>query len=311
MPMMTHSHTIRGGLIILASMFLIGLIDNFVPYIAEHSSVWQFHMVRSVIAGSIVIIFCLMRGQRVWPRRFLPVCIRSVFVAGSMILYFTSLSLMPIAVAGAGMFSSPIFILLFSLMLFGTRIGVWRSLAVLIGFTGAIMVLKPDPFNLGLVTFVPLMAGCLYAMGQIFTRHFCSDEHTATVLLGFLVMIGFFGFVGTLLFSFVSVPTQWQEDASFFFSGWTGISREFLFWTFIQAAGSTIAVAGLIRGYQIAEPTHVTVFEYSFLVFAGFWGWVLWGQVPDLVSVVGIIFIILAGCTIAYRASRTRLGEGA
>ena len=293
-------------MIIVGSMSLIGLIDNFIPIIAEYTGVWQFHMVRSTIACTIVIAFCLIRKQSIMPKRFWPVFMRSIFIASAMILYFGSLALMPVAEAGAALFSSPIFIILFSILLFGTRVGVWRTLAVLVGFAGVLMILKPDPADLSPMTFVPLLAGSLYALSQIFTRHYCYDENTATVLLGFLLVIGLFGLIGTIVLSIVEVPQHWLESAGFFFTGWTGISREFLVWTAVQASGSIIAVAGLIRGYQIAEPTLVAVFEYSFLLFAGFWGWLLWDQFPDMVSILGIICIVVAGCTIVYRVARKK-----
>ena len=298
------SNTLRGGLFIICGTSLIGLIDNFVPIIAEQHGVWQFHMIRSVMAGLLVVLYCRVRGLRIWPKRLQPVFVRSVFIAISMILYFGSISLMPIAEAGAALFSSPIFILIFSLLFFGTRIGIHRTLAVGIGFAGVLLVLKPDPTHLGVITFVPMLAGLFYALSQLWTRHFCAAENTATILLGFLTMIGLFGLAGTAFLTLFPPPAAWVAMAPFFFSGWQPVTWTFLFWTAIQAVGSNIAVACLIRGYQIAEPTRVAVYEYSFLLFAGLWGWLLWGQIPDMFSLLGIALIIGAGITIVLRANR-------
>jgi len=299
------SHTLRGGLLIICGTALIGLIDNFVPIIAEQSGVWQFHMIRSVMAGLLVVLYCRYRGVRIWPRNVLPVFVRSIFIASSMILYFSAISLMPIAEAGAALFSSPIFILIFSMLFFGARIGIWRTLAILVGFGGVLLVLKPDPTHLGLLTFVPMMAGLLYALSQLWTRHYCAAEETTTILLGFLVMIGIFGAVGTLVLTLFPAPDAWRAAAPFLFSGWRVVTGDFLFWTAIQAVGSNIAVACLIRGYQIAEPTHVAVYEYSFLLFAGIWGWLLWNQIPDMLSILGILLIVGAGSAIVLRARHT------
>ncbi len=299
---MAVSNTLRGGLYIICGTALIGLIDNFVPIIAELSGVWQFHMIRSMMAGLLVVLYCHYRGLRIWPHTLQPVVVRSLFIASAMILYFTAISLMPIAEAGAALFSSPIFILIISMLFFGIRVGLWLTLAILVGFGGVLLVLKPDPSHLGLLTLVPMMAGLLYALSQLWTRHYCAGEETATILLGFLVMIGLFGALGTLALTLFPVPDSWVATVPFLFSGWRPVTADFLFWTTIQAVGSNIAVACLIRGYQIAEPTRVTVYEYSFLLFAGIWGWLLWNQLPDLLSILGIALITCAGCAIALRS---------
>ena len=66
--------------------------------------------------------------------------------------------------------------------------------------------------------------------------------------------------------------------------------------------GSLAGVALLTRGYQVAEVSFVTVFEFSFLVFAAFWAWALWGVTLDLRGVLGIGAIVLSGVIITQRS---------
>ena len=295
-------NTLLGGLFIIPSMFIIGLIDNFVAFIALEASVWQFHFIRSCLGCTAIIAYCMYKGYRIWPQRPGIIFIRSSLIAASMILYFGSLALMPIAEAGASLFSSPLFILAFSVLFFKTKVGYLRVVCVMLGFTGVLLVLKPDFGNLSVITLFPLMAGALYALGQILTRHYCADEKTSVVLLGFFVMIGVFGLLGSVILTYLDLSPATIKTAPFFLMGWQPISSEFIFWTVIQASGSIIAVAGLIKGYQVAEPTFVTIFEYSFLIFAGFWGWVIWSQIPDAWGIVGIAMIVGAGIVITIRS---------
>lgn len=295
-------NTLLGGLFIVPSMFIIGLIDNFVGFIALEAGVWQFHFVRSSIGCIAIIAYCMYKGYNIWPQRPGIVFIRSVLIAASMILYFGSLALMPIAEAGAALFSSPLFILAFSVLFFKTKVGYLRVLCIGVGFTGVLLVLKPDFVNLSIINVLPLMAGALYALGQILTRHYCADEKTSVVLLGFFAMIGIFGLLGSVLLTFLDLSPATIEVAPFFLTGWKPFTSEFIFWTIIQATGSIIAVAGLVKGYQVAEPTFVTIFEYSFLIFAGFWGWVIWSQIPDAVGIFGIAMIVGAGIVITFRS---------
>ena len=299
------SYVVQGALLIVASMSLIGLIDNFVRIIAEESGLWQFHMFRSLIALPIIVCYCLLRKQRVLPVRFWPVALRSVLMALALIIYFGSITLMPIAEAGATLFSAPIFVLIFSVLVFGVRVDMWRVAAVIVGFTGMLLILQPDPQRLDVLTLLPLMAGMFYAFGQLTTRHLCADEYTSTLLTGFFVALGAFGLLGTIFFSLVKVPESWLLAAPFYFTGWVAPNERFLFWTAIQAFGSLFAVSGLIRGYQVAEPTYVSVFEYSILIFAGFWGWILWREMPDEIGFLGIAAIVIAGIVITVRAKKT------
>ena len=179
------SNVMHGALMIIAAMSLIGLIDNFVRMVAEEAGIWQFHVIRSLIALPIVVCFCVWRRQRLRPIRLWAVALRSTLMALALVIYFSSITLMPIAEAGATLFSAPVFLLIFSVLLFGTRIDIWRIFAVIVGFTGMVLVLKPDLQNLNFVALVPLLAGMLYALGQLTTRHLCSNESTAVVLIGF------------------------------------------------------------------------------------------------------------------------------
>ena len=302
------SSTIRGGLMIVAAMSLIGLIDNFVPIIAEESGVWQFHALRSLIAVAIIALVIKSRGRHLMPKRPLAVALRSSAIAASMLLYFGSLALMPIAEAGAGLFTSPIFVLIFSVLFFKIRVGIWRIVAVGAGFAGVIMVLKPDLSDFQPIILFPMAAGMLYGLGQTVTRHWCADEDTLVVLLGFFVAIGIAGFIGTAVLTAVPPSVELRESAPFFLTGWEPPTARFLFWTVVQAVGSIIAVAGLIRGYQIADPTFMGVFEYSFLLFAGVWGYVLWRHLPDATALLGICLIIAAGATITIRSKNVAPG---
>ena len=296
------SQVLNGTLMVVGSMAVIGLIDNFIRYIVEEANLWQFYLVRAIFACGILGIYFLWRKQEIRPKRAWAVALRSLLLAGAIFIYFGSITVMPIAEAGATLFSSPIFVLVFSFFLFGTKVGYWRIGAVVIGFMGVLLVLKPDLINLGLFTLLPLMAGILYALGQLITRHFCADENTSVVLLGFFVATGLLGAVGLLVFSIFEVPDRWSDTAAHLTGGWVEPTGRFMFWTFIQCIGSLVAVTGLIRGYQIAEPTYLAVFEYSFLIFAGFWAWMLWNEIPDAIAFIGIAMIVSAGIVITLRS---------
>ena len=70
-----------------------------------------------------------------------------------------------------------------------------------------------------------------------------------------------------------------------------------------QALVSVVGVALITRGYQVAEASYVSVFEYAFLLSAGFWGYMLFGEMLDFKAICGVLFIALAGIIILFRGS--------
>ncbi|MGB3243493.1 MAG: DMT family transporter [Sulfitobacter sp.] len=288
------------ALSVLAGMFTLGLTDNFVPFISERGSLWQFHMMRSVMAIALLGIVVMSGFGTLRPKRPLAVAGRSLFQAGAMLIYFGCLSVLPIGVVVAGLFTSPLFVVLISVFFQGKTVGAFRWGAVVAGFVGAVMVIRPDPAALDPVAFLPVVAGLLYAIGAVATRAWCEGESTLTLTAGFFGMLGLFGALGVVLISGEGAP---DSHAGFVMRAWGPLDATMLFWFAVQAIGSLIGIALIFRGYLLGEASHVAVFEYSLLVFASFWAWVLWGQSVPVLGYLGMALIALAGMVIAIRST--------
>lgn len=284
---------------ILGGMATLGLTDNFVPYISERGSLWQFHMLRSIMAlGMLGVIVALGFGA-LRPKRLIAVLGRSLFQAGAMLIYFGCLSVLPIGVVVAGLFTSPLFVVLISILFQGKSVGVFRWAAVGLGFVGALMVIRPDPAALNLVSFLPIVAGLLYAIGAVATRAWCEGEGTLTLTAGFFGMLGIFGVIGVIL-----MPAEGPVGhVGFVLRSWGPLDASMWFWIAVQGIGSLLGIGLIFRGYQLGEASHVAVFEYSLLVFASFWAWVLWDQTVPGWGLAGMVLIAVAGTIIALRSN--------
>jgi len=73
-------------------------------------------------------------------------------------------------------------------------------------------------------------------------------------------------------------------------------------WYVVQSIGAVIGILCIFRGYLLGEASRVAVFEYSLLVFASFWAWVMWGQTVPALALVGMAMIVVAGIIIAVRS---------
>ncbi len=286
------------ALSVLAGMAVLGLTDNFVPFLTKHGSLWQFHMVRGFMALALMGALVAMGMGTLRPRRLAAVLGRSVFTAGAMLIYFGCLAVLPIGVVVAGLFTAPLFVLLISVAFQGKTVGPTRICAVIMGFLGAVLVIQPDPAALDLVAFLPIAAGVLYAIGAVATRAWCEGESTLTLTAGFFAMLTVFGAIGLMV-----LPAGGQPGPEgFVLRGWVSLDLGLLFWTAVQAIGSLAGIALIFRGYLLGEAGQVAIYEYSLLVFASIWAWVLWGQSVTATGLIGMILIAAAGSIIALRS---------
>lgn len=296
----TNRQTIA-ALCVLGAMALFGLIDNFVRLAAAHGGLWQFHFLRAVLAVGLLLGFAAWARISVRPKSWRAVLARSGLSSLAMVLYFGCLGLLPIAQVVAGLFTAPVFVVLFSVILFREKVGPRRIVAVIIGFVGAVLALRPDAGALGLVNFVPVFAGAAYALGNIATQRWCRDEGTLTLLGGFFGSMIVWGGLGVIALALFPVPVPAGADG-FILRGWVRPEGIFAIMILVQGVGSLVGVGLTIRAYQLAEAAFVAVLENMLLVFATLWAAILWSEWPDALSLLGLGLILVAGVTIALRS---------
>lgn len=288
-----------GGVMILSSMAILGLSDNVFYYLEPYMGLGQFHAMRSSICFLLLVPFAFMTGAKLLPTHWKPVMARTVLLSAAMFLYFGSLPIMSVAEAAAGLFTSPIFVLIFTNLIYKERIGIRRILAVAIGTIGVLFVLRPDQSGFHILQMMPIAAGALYALASMTTRRWCADEPPLSLVANFFLVLGLAGAVATTFLDLRPVSESLFEIAPFFFRGWMAIDSVTMGWALVQGFMTLIAIALLTRGYQVAETSYLAVFEYSLLVFAALWTFALFGKSLALTSIIGFVLIAAAGVIIA------------
>ena len=296
--------TLQAAFMIVVYASIIGFTDNFVRVIAAEVGLWQFHATRTAMAMVILALVALPLGLRLRPVNLAAVVARSTIHGLAMVIYFGALAFLPVAMVAAGLFTAPIFVLLISRFFYDQAIGPFRIMAVLAGFAGAVLVLGPEALKgASLPALLPVIAGALYAMGNIATRKWCPEESAETLLAGFFLALGVIGVVGMAVLALwpVAVPLGTE---GFLQRGPVWPGSDVLFWTFVQAAGSLLGVGLMVRAYQLADATRVSVFEYVILPASAIWSWLIWEEVLTPLSIIGMALIVAAGVVIALRAEQ-------
>ncbi|NPD14578.1 DMT family transporter [Xinfangfangia sp. D13-10-4-6] len=284
---------------------MIGFSDNYVREIADDTGLWQFHLTRSLMALMLMALVAIPLGLRLRPRNPLAVAARASLQGIAIIIYFGAIAFMPVAVAAAGLFTAPIFVLLISRLVYGEHIGPARIIAVLLGFAGVVLVLGPQALShAGPAALLPVMAGALYALANIATRRWCADESAECLLAAFFISLGLLGAMGLAALALWPLPVAEGTDG-FVTRGAVWPGADYLLWMLMHASFSAIGVGLCTRAYLMADASRISVVEYMVLPTSAFWGWIIWQEQLGLATWAGIILIILAGAVIALRAAQS------
>lgn len=296
-----ENRTLAAAGMILVYAVVIGFTDNYVRVIAAESGLWQFHAIRTAFAMALIGAVALPFGLRLRPVNPRAVAARSAIHGLAILVYFGGLGFLPVAQVAAGLFTAPIFVLLIARFAYGHALGPVRIVAVAVGFAGVVLVLGPAGANgLGWASLLPVLSGAFYALGNIATREWCGQESALTLTAGFFLALGALGLAGMAVLWALPVPVP-EGTQGFLVRGAVWPSGPVLFWIFVQAAGSLVAVGAMVKGYQLAEASRVSILEYMVLPVAALWTWALWGEAPEPAAVAGIALIIAAGTAIVLR----------
>lgn len=297
-------HPTQAAVSMIGAMMMIGFIDNFIAVIGTDVGLWQFQLMRSAMALPILGLVFLLGFGRYQVKRLWAVLLRNLLISIAMLFYFGALAFMSIAEALAGLFTSPIFILILTALVFRERVGIWRIIAVLLGFAGILVVLSPDTGAVGFVNFLPVVGGLFYAMGSLATRRICADESTLSMLTWLMIIQASIGAAALIVLAIWAPEVPAGADG-FLLRGIIWPELQTYGWILLQAAGSLIGVGLIIRAYQLGDASYVAVFEYTVFIAGPFFAWMLFGQTLGTTQMIGIALVALAGCIIALRSAKT------
>jgi drug/metabolite transporter (DMT)-like permease len=288
----------QGAILLVVGISIFGFSDNLTMLVSDDVGVGQFHFSRSLFAVFMVALLGKLLGLSIIPKLWKPVLVRTFFMVVAIFLYFSVLPMIPIAEAGAGLFTSPIFVLLFSVIFLKERIGWRRISAVVTGSCGVLLVLRPGGEGFSLYHLLPVLSGASYALGSIITFRYLSDESPLAILMSFIVAIGLCGGIFATGLTMFPVSEELITQAPFLYKGWQAVDSQFWIWMGVIAAGACLALSMMTRAYQIAQTSYAAIYEYAYLISVGIFSWAFWGVIPGMLSIAGIGLIIFAGILI-------------
>lgn len=270
----------------LAGVALFGLLDMQAKVLGARYPVPEVVWAR--YAGHCLLMLIVLGPRHgrglVRTKRLGVQLVRGVLLLLSTGFFFTALSYLPLAEAAAIGFVAPLLVTLLSIPMLGERVGWRRLTAVAVGFGGVLVILRPGGSLFTPAALLPLCTAVTYGLYQILTRRIGTSESPVASLF-YTSLVG--ALAVTMVVPFVWVTPDWRHAPMFLALGVCGGLGHFL----------------MIRALQLAPVSLIAPFGYSAIIWSLLFGWLIFGQFPDRLSLAGIAIVIGSGLYVAYRES--------
>ena len=290
---------------ILTAVFALSIGDAVIKLISASFPITQIYIVRSVIAVALLLIVIKTTDSslHLLPKALGWTVVRSLLLAFMWLVYYASLPHLKLSVAAAVYYTIPFFITLFSALFTGDKVGKQSWLAIVLGFAGVLIILRPDSSGFNYYAVLPLIAACFYAIAMVLTRTKCRQENPKVLSLALNITFIALGVIGVLIIA-LWMPDQATRNVNpFLFGEWTTLGLQQ--WLVLSVLGIVIVVGSLLSAvaYQNGPSSVIASFDYSYLGFSVLWGVILFSEKPDGLSIAGMIILAAAGL-IAINASQ-------
>jgi drug/metabolite transporter (DMT)-like permease len=278
------SQLTRGLFLMALGIALMSVMDAFIKYLTSEITAPQVLFLRSFF-GIIPLLFIIQKqgGLKIIKTKRPVVHMARAFFGGLAFVAFTiGLRDMSLSNALAICFAAPFFMIIFSFILNGDKVGLHRLIAMLIGFGGVLIVLQPDDGLLETGAIYMIVVAASYAMGQIVARRYKDSEPAIS-------------------FSFWTSVLMSLAGALFMIMDWHAITWLDLFWALCMGVSGGLGHYYMTKAIQYAPPAIVSPVEYSALIWAMIFDLTIWSLYPQSTTLIGSGIIMGTGLYILWR----------
>jgi drug/metabolite transporter (DMT)-like permease len=235
----------------------------------------------------VISLFLIGRGGlrlgRFASRHLFLVVLRGTLLMCATVLNFIAVRYLPLTLTSTILFSAPIIICALSWPLLGERVGRWRWLAIIVGFCGILIAIRPSNESFHWAVFLSLAAASCFAMYSILTRKLAGIVATDTMQF-------YSGLIGTLVLAPFAFA-EWQSPAS---------GLDWFLMVMLGVCG-WLGHQFLTHAHGYAPASTITPLSYSFILYLTVWSFFVFDHLPDRGTILGALVIVAAGLIIWFR----------
>lgn len=279
----------RGVALMVLASALITLNDAIAKWLTASYPVGQILCLRGVFF-MVPVVYLVWKGGGLKSLRVHSVggqVVRCGLFVMASAFFVTSVGLMPLSTVIALTFASPLIITALAPSMLGEQVGWRRWTAVLVGFSGVLLIVRPFQEGWEWVALLPIAGAAAGSLRDITTRRITAYESSASIL--------FYAALSVIVLGLATAPFGWQPLTAFDLALFA-----------IQGTAMGIAHYLMVEAFRVSEAALVAPFKYSGFLWALLYGATIWGEYPDAMTLAGASVILGSGLYILHRELRVK-----
>jgi len=290
-----------------SSKLLFAFQDVIIKEMSGGYPVHQIMVIRGLVAVPLILLIIhfsrglgIIKGCKAGFHMFRGALMFTAFLA-----FYVALAEISLTVTTALFFTAPFFITLLSIPLLGEKVGMRRFVSIIIGFIGVLIVLRPDTsangVSVGLMGLLPIVAAFFYALCQLMVRVGKNSDPVSVMTLYASVTFILLGGIVGLILSFVEPAADAPLSTRFLLQHWA--LPQSWDWLFLLLTGVTSGIGFMLSSsaYRVEEASKVAPFEYVMMIWVVILSYLVWSEIPDLYTVLGVLIIVSSGVYVLKR----------
>jgi len=281
-----QSNVMRGVVLMCISTVAFSVMHALVRHVSETLPPFQIAFFRNLF-GLVFLLPLLIQSKFVMfkSRRIGLHALRGVINIAAMLMFFTALSISPLAKVTALSFTAPIFMAVLSVIVLGERFRIYRWLAIFTGFVGMLIIIRPGIVTADTGALLVVGSAALWAVAMLLIKVISRTDSSVTIV----------AWMGVFLCLFSILPALWV---------WQTPTLEDLIWLLLIGLTGSIAQVSLSESLKITDPTAIMPLDFLKLIWTALIGIWFFAEIPDVYTWLGASVIFLAGLFIAHRERR-------
>ena len=297
------NNNFKGLFLIVIGMLFFITQDILIKLTIFDVSLLQILVIRATVGCLLLFIYLFYNRQEInfgssYP--FVAIFRGSTFFFG-FTMFYISLSKISLAEATSLFFVSPFFITIYSYLILKIKIGLNRVFSIIVGFSGTLLIIKPDFNDLNIYMLLPIITAATYALSMTLAKKTADKDslfqQTFHIYLG--AMLG--GSIISLLIYNTNINI---ELLSILNNPWIINDLQLIGVILLISIVGSLGILSLIAAYRIGSPLINAPAEYVHLIFALILGFFIFDELPDFYSFIGIALIVSSGIHIVFRENR-------
>jgi drug/metabolite transporter (DMT)-like permease len=285
-----YSNNMRGALFMMASMAGFVLNDAMIKLVSEDLELFQAVFLRGIFATLLLGILAWHKKvifHRPESGEFKIIAWRTLAEICATFCFLTALFNMPLANATAILQSLPLSVTLAASIFLGYKVGWRRYSAILIGFVGVLIIVRPGTDGFNVYSLWALGAVAFVTLRDLLSHQLKSS--TPSIFVALLTSVSIM-----ILAGMASAIQEWHDVSP-------------LTWLYLATAGGFILIGYIaaIAAMRDVEISFVSPFRYTVLIWALLLGFFVFGEVPDAITIIGSLIVVGTGMYTFYRERKT------